>query len=135
IDERSAGLSYDRVAAKYAKDQGAIETLSDKILKGGSGVWGDVPMAAHPQVSKQQAAQMVEYILSLGKEQKNVSLPVAGTVKFDKPLGPMGQPVGAYILTASYEDKGNGTIPSSSAESSVVLSAPVVRGEYFEELN
>jgi cytochrome c len=135
IDEKSAGPSYKMVAAKYAKDQRAIETLSDKILKGGSGVWGDVPMAAHPQVSKQQAAQMVEYILSLGKEQKNVSLPVAGTVKFDKPLGPMGQPVGAYILTASYEDKGNGTIPSSSAESSVVLNAPVVRGEYFEELN
>jgi cytochrome c len=135
IDEKSAGPSYKMVAAKYGKEQRAIEVLSDKILKGGSGVWGDVPMAAHPQISKQQAGQMVEYILSLGKVQTIKSLPAKGSVKFDKPLGPMGQPTGAYILTASYEDKGNGTIPSSSAESSVVLSAPFIRGEYFDELN
>jgi cytochrome c len=135
IDEKSAGPSYKMIAAKYGKEQKAIEVLSEKILKGGSGVWGDVPMAAHPQITKQQAGQMVEYILALGKEQKVNTLPVSGSVKFDKPLGPMGQPQGAYILTASYEDKGNGTIPSTSSEKAVVLTAPVIRGEHFDELN
>lgn len=135
IDEKSAGPSYKMVAEKYAKDPKAIGVLSDKILNGGSGVWGDVPMAAHPQVTKQQAGQMVEYILSLGKEVKVKSLPAKGNVKFDKPLGPNGQPQGAYILTASFEDNGNGTIPSLSAESSVVLRAPMIDGSFFEELD
>jgi cytochrome c len=134
-DEKSAGPSYKMIAARYAKEQRAVEVLSDKILNGGSGVWGDVPMAAHPQLSKEQAGQMVEYILSLGKEQEVKSLATKGSVKFDKPLGPMGQPQGAYILTASYEDKGSGTIPSSSAEKSVVLKKPVLDGEYFAELD
>lgn len=135
IDEKSAGPSYKMVAERYAKDPNAIALLSGKILSGGSGVWGDVPMSAHPQITKEQAAQMVEYILSIGKAPAVKSLPLKGTVKFDKPLGPTGQPQGAYILTASYEDKGVGTIPSMTSEKTLVLKAPLIGGEYFEELD
>jgi cytochrome c len=134
LDEKSAGPSYRMVAAKYEKDPKAIEILSEKILKGGAGVWGETPMAAHPQLTKDQTMAMVEYILSLAKEKKVVSLPVSGTVKFDKPQKPP-VPKGAYLLTAIYEDKGAGSIPSLSSQKTLVFQAPVLDGAYFEELN
>ncbi|MBK5280000.1 MAG: ThuA domain-containing protein, partial [Bacteroidia bacterium] len=55
IDKKSAGPSHTDVAKKYKTDTRAIELLSDKIIKGGSGVWGEVAMAAHPQITKAQA--------------------------------------------------------------------------------
>ncbi|WP_347219072.1 c-type cytochrome [Chryseobacterium sp.] len=65
VNERMIGPSYQEIAAKYSgKD---IELLASKIIEGGSGVWGGVPMAAHPQVSKEDAKKMVEYILSQKK--------------------------------------------------------------------
>lgn len=136
IDEKSAGPSYRMIAEKYQKEPKAIDILSDKILKGGAGVWGEVPMAAHPQLTKDQTMQMVEYIISLGKEKKKETLPVTGTVKFDKadPKAPP-PPKGAYLLTAIYEDKGAGTVPSLATERTIVLKAPVIDGSYFEELN
>jgi cytochrome c len=42
-----------------------LDTLSDKIIKGGGGRWGAVPMTPHPQVSKEDATTMVKYVLSL----------------------------------------------------------------------
>jgi cytochrome c len=134
INEKSAGPSYKMVAAKYEKDPKAIENLSEKILKGGAGVWGEIPMAAHPQLTKETTMQMVEYILSLAKTDVKKSLPVTGSVKFDKPQTP---PVakGAYLLTAIYEDKGVGAIPSLSSEKTIVLRAPVLDGSAFEELD
>jgi len=52
------------VAKKYAADKGAADTLATKIQKGGSGVWGVVPMPANPQVSDADAKKLAEWILS-----------------------------------------------------------------------
>jgi cytochrome c len=134
VDEKSAGPSYMQVALKYEKDTKAVVTLSDKVIKGGAGVWGDVPMAAHPQITKEQAAQMVEYILALAKADKKKSLPLKGTVKFDQKQPPTG-PAGAYLLTAIYEDKGAGTIPSLSGEKTIALVAPMLNGPWFTQLD
>lgn len=65
VNERMIGPSYQEIAAKYSEKD--IELLASKIIEGGSGVWGGVPMAAHPQVSKEDAKKMVEYILSQKK--------------------------------------------------------------------
>jgi len=65
IDERMIGPSYTEIAAKYSEKD--IEMLASKIIDGGSGVWGDVPMQAHPQFSKEDAKKMVEYILKQKK--------------------------------------------------------------------
>lgn len=62
VNERMIGPSYQEIAAKYSDKD--IEMLASKIIEGGSGVWGGVPMSAHPQVSKEDAKKMVEYILS-----------------------------------------------------------------------
>ena len=65
VSERMIGPSYKEIAGKYSEKD--TELLASKIIEGGSGVWGSVPMAAHPQVSKEDAKKMVEYILSQKK--------------------------------------------------------------------
>ena len=64
LDEKMIGPSYKEVAEKYENTPGNVEMLADKILKGSSGVWGDVPMPAHG-FSKENAKFMAQYILSL----------------------------------------------------------------------
>ncbi|MBC6490053.1 c-type cytochrome [Flavihumibacter stibioxidans] len=65
VNEKSIGPSYTDVANKYNADDATIADLAGKIIKGGSGVWGEVPMTAHPQLSEDDAKIMVKYILSL----------------------------------------------------------------------
>ena len=64
LDEKMIGPSYKEVAEKYENTPENVEMLADKILKGSSGVWGDVPMPAHG-FSKENAKFMAQYILSL----------------------------------------------------------------------
>jgi len=70
LREAATGPSYGDVAKKYENTEANVEMLADKIIKGGQGVWGQIPMAAHPQVSKEDAKQMVKYILLLKEETK-----------------------------------------------------------------
>jgi cytochrome c551/c552 len=70
-DGVSIGPSFKRVAEKYAEDKNAPVYLGQKIMKGGSGVWGDVAMSAHPDLAKNDMDQIVEYILSLKVKSKN----------------------------------------------------------------
>lgn len=67
VSQKIVGPAYKNVAAKYAPTEENIEMLADKIINGGSGVWGAVPMSPHPAVSKADAKEMVKYILSLKK--------------------------------------------------------------------
>jgi cytochrome c len=135
IDQKSAGPAYRDVAKKYKTETRAIEMLADKILKGGSGVWGEVAMAAHPQLTKDQASQMVEYILTLANEKKAQSLPLKGATKFAAAPAAGVNPQSAYIITASYEDNGASGMPSLNNGSTLVLRAPVIGGGDANELS
>ncbi len=64
MERKLVGPSYKDVAKKYAADKGAADTLATKIQKGGSGVWGVVPMPANPQVSDAEAKKLAEWVLS-----------------------------------------------------------------------
>lgn len=64
-NETLIGPSYQDVAAKYTEAD--IDQLADKIINGGSGVWGNTMMAPHPGMDKDNAKKMVKYILSLKK--------------------------------------------------------------------
>jgi cytochrome c len=61
------GPAYVDVAKKYEPTDANIAKLADKIIKGGAGVWGQIPMSPHPTVSNADAREMVKYILSLNK--------------------------------------------------------------------
>ena len=65
VDKKLVGPSYKEVATKYAGQPEAVAKLVPKVLKGGSGVWGAVPMPANPQVNEAEAKQLVQWILTL----------------------------------------------------------------------
>ncbi|MDQ4141027.1 MAG: c-type cytochrome [Bacteroidota bacterium] len=65
LEVKVVGPAFKDIAKKYKSDKAAVDKLSEKIIKGGAGSWGDIPMAPHPQISKADANEMVKYILSL----------------------------------------------------------------------
>lgn len=129
IDQKSAGPAYKDVAAKYKTQTGSIDLLAAKIIKGGAGVWGTTEMAAHPQISVDDAKKMVDYILSLGEDKIEKKLPLTGSV------APGKEEDGAYVLTATYFDKGVDKIPALSSSSAVVLRSGMLNANQVDELN
>jgi cytochrome c len=67
VNKKIVGPAYADVAAKYAGQDTAVTYLAHKVIAGGSGVWGNIPMTAHPQLSEADAEQMVKYVLLLKK--------------------------------------------------------------------
>lgn len=65
IEEKNIGPAWRDVANKYAGADTAVAYLSKKIIDGGAGVWGEVPMAAHPTFSQADAEAVAKYVLSL----------------------------------------------------------------------
>lgn len=65
VDKKLVGPSYKDVAAKYAGQKDAVDKLTQKVMKGGAGVWGPVPMPANTQVSAAEAKQLVDWVLSV----------------------------------------------------------------------
>jgi cytochrome c len=121
-DAPSAGPSYELVAKKYATDAGARELLAQKVLQGGTGVWGQVPMLPHPQHTIEEARQMVDWVLSLNKN--TASTPRRGTEGIYKaPAKPTIRAVteGVLLLTAGYTDEGAEGAQPLRGEATIVL--------------
>jgi cytochrome c len=64
VDKKLVGPAYKEVATKYAGQKDAVDKLAVKIVKGGSGVWGPVPMPANPQVSEAEAKKLAAWVMS-----------------------------------------------------------------------
>lgn len=65
LDKKVVGPAYKDVAKKYAGNAAAEKTLAEKVIKGGKGAWGEVPMPPNPAVKPEEAAALVKWILSL----------------------------------------------------------------------
>lgn len=65
VDKKLVGPAYKDVAKKYAGDAKAADMLAAKIIKGGSGVWGAIPMPANTQVNPAEAKKLATWVLSL----------------------------------------------------------------------
>ena len=63
VDKKLVGPAYKEVAAKYKADKGAAATLAAKVIKGGVGAWGQVPMPAN-NVTEAEAKTLVAWVLS-----------------------------------------------------------------------
>lgn len=125
VDTKSIGPAYKEVAKKYKNDKEALGRLANKVIKGGGGVWGENVMSAHPQLTLAQATEMVSYVLSLDESKsKGASLPVKGNYTTNIPAGTGDK--GAYVLRASYTDKGANSIAPLTAEQILVLKNPNV---------
>jgi cytochrome c len=102
LSGKSIGPSYTMIAARYTSLD--VETLAKKVISGGNGNWGNNLMAAHPQHSEHEAAEMVRYILSLSDSTRK-RLPMKGSLDAREHLTTATE--GYYILRANYKDKGN----------------------------
>ena len=117
VNEASVGPSFMAVSNKYKGDENVYKYLGHKIVNGGGGVWGEVMMAAHPNLSETDTHQMISYILSLtdtGK--KNESLPAMGTVDPEKT-----KPNESLVMVASYTDKGAEGVNPLTATAQLIL--------------
>ena len=65
--EKNIGPAYKEVAAKYENTEENVKMLAGKIIKGGSGNWGAIPMTPHPQLKQEDVEAMVKYIFLLKK--------------------------------------------------------------------
>jgi cytochrome c len=64
VERKMIGPAYKAVAERFGKDESAIKLLSEKIVKGGGGNWGQLPMPPQPSVSSEEAESLVKWILS-----------------------------------------------------------------------
>lgn len=65
VNEKLTGPAYRDVANKYENSSANVTMLAGKIIQGGQGVWGTIPMTPHAQLNEADAKQMVKYILLL----------------------------------------------------------------------
>ncbi|MFD0797470.1 ThuA domain-containing protein [Maribacter chungangensis] len=118
----SIGPNYMEIAQKYKDQKDAITYLQKKIVEGGTGVWGEVMMPAHPDVTSDESRQIALYIQSLASDGVKVpSLPVKGKVRPETK-----NPSELMVITASYTDEGaEGAIPLTGS-TSVALSSNTI---------
>jgi cytochrome c len=111
LAKKSVGPSFTAVALRYSLAD--VNKLAAKVISGGNGAWGnEANMAAHPQLSKEDASEIIRYILSL-KE-------VAGSLKTSGAVTP-AIANGGYQFSAKYTDRGGLT-----TESALLLRSPEV---------
>lgn len=126
IDKKSIGPGFASIAEKYGSDLKAMDYLSNKIIKGGSGVWGDAAMNAHPSIGLPEANQIVQYILSLNKQKKAATLLSSkGSIAIKLPEGADANK-GIYKLSASYTDEGANGMKALTDSKTVVLRNPTL---------
>lgn len=123
---KGIGPAYAQIATKYQSDTEALDRLTQKVLKGGAGVWShDIAMPAHPTLSAADARTMVNYMLN-STSKRFSTLPTSGAYATTIPPYDKGQ--GKYILRAAYTDLGatlQGTkVPPQTTEQIIVLRAP-----------
>ena len=68
VDTKLVGPSFIDIANKYTNDHKTIKNLIDKVVNGGAGVWGEIPMQAHKQLTETDVNEMIVYILSLSNK-------------------------------------------------------------------
>ncbi len=132
--DQSAGPPYAAIAAKYAADSGARETLQAKIIQGGAGVWGPLPMPPHPQHTPAEAALMVDWVLSLA-QRRITALPAAAEGKAAVPatVGGFGRADNTVMfLTAATTDQGAGVLPPLRGSTEVMLRSRRQRAACFD---
>jgi len=64
-DAKLIGPSYKDVAQKYPNTPENVKMLAEKVIQGGQGNWGEIPMTPHPNISQADAEAMISYILTL----------------------------------------------------------------------
>jgi cytochrome c551/c552 len=134
ITEKSIGPAFTAVAKKYQKDTRAHEYLASKILKGGSGVWGENTMPAHLTMPESDARQIVTWVLTLANaDAAKPSLPASGKIT-PHPNEEKKQD-NVFRLLATYSDNGSAGISPLAGSNAVYLRNNVMDVSDFRNVN
>lgn len=132
IDKAAIGPTFMAVAEKYADDKTAIAYLANKIITGGGGVWGEPAMNAHPQLSREDATEIVQYILALRDKKAEKKLPQKGKLDFKEHTAEKSE--GVYLINATYTDLGEGSVPLSNSDL-IALRPARIQAEEADQLH
>ncbi len=123
------GPAFVAIAEKYRKQAGADELLNKKVRLGGSGVWGQIPMLAHPQHTEDEVAIMLRWMLALekGKGGPTLARGLEGQL-----TTPKDAKIGKLLLEAAYTDNGAGAAGPLTGKASVALRHPRIEAESGE---
>ncbi|WP_373077517.1 ThuA domain-containing protein [Zhongshania sp.] len=150
LDAASIGPSFMDIAARYKNRSDAANYLQNAVAKGSSGQWGgNHAMPGHPSLSADQLNYISSFILSLGAgEQAAETSALTGQIRFDQhqsdyyevsesglltiDLGRFYP--GAYLLNASYTDKGTNLAPALQSQKTIILRYPRISAGSFDEL-
>jgi cytochrome c len=133
MNELSVGPAFFSIARKYYradKDPNPmLDSLARKVITGGSGVWGTKQMSAHPQLSKDQTTQMVDYIFSLAAANPAPKrIPLSGNLMTKNNSKPGKE--GYYTLEASYTDRGGAVRPLSDSAREILRYHKLYPGDF-----
>ena len=128
VNKPGVGPTYARSAQKYKDEPTAVDRLARKVIVGGKGVWGEATMSPHPQLSVNDAATIVTYILSLSNARTTATnLPVSGAYTPVVPEAESG--AGYFRLLASYTDRGTQSSGPVRSEQVKFFRSPVLLPE------
>lgn len=128
------GPSYQAIAARYAGDKTAVSHLAKKIIIGGTGVWGDRAMSAHPQLKEQEVLEMVRWILSLN-DPANRALPLKGAYTLTPPASAPATDPGLFVFNASYTGKPAASGTPRTATETLVLRHCLQQAERADQIS
>lgn len=140
VDRKVNGPAYEDIAQRYRGNEFAVRGLSAKIIQGGSGVWGTTVMSAHPQITPEDAAEIVRWILSLGDPVKpSQSIAVKGQYNLSgKPTDPsktVPSWPGTYIFKATYRDRGGSNQQSLEGAEALALRPAYQQAEKADSIS
>ncbi|MBC7745220.1 MAG: ThuA domain-containing protein [Flavobacterium sp.] len=125
INAKSIGPGYMQVSKRYLKNPQAVTLLTNKIIKGGAGNWGEVPMPAHTTIKPSDSKKIAEWVLSLAVQSAaKPSLPLTGKVL--PTVSKQNADNKVFNLQAFYSDLGSvGTKPLSATYTASLMNNEV----------
>ncbi|MEI6234768.1 MAG: PQQ-dependent sugar dehydrogenase [Planctomycetota bacterium] len=136
VDRKVLGPAYRDVALKYKGDANAMAESVQRVIKGSTKVWGDVPMLPHPQHTLDEVRSMVAWVYSLkdGTSGKMIGKGVKGSIAFEAPKdGKDDKNAGGYlVLEAVYTDAGTPAVGPLTGSARVVLRPRQIEAEHCD---
>lgn len=137
VDKKIIGPAFKEIAKRYKGDAGALEKSAERIIKGSSKVWGEIPMLPHAQFSMDEAKEMVKWIFGLdgASDQTATMQTISGAIEMERPESWVSTGGGALVLKSTYTDMGGGGAPSITRHDEVRLRHNRVEAEQFSSKN
>jgi len=105
FDARSIGPSFADIRKRYPFSQAGVDSMSRHIIQGTSGAWGSIKMPSHPELTMEQAAACVTWILkTAGDPETNYYAGTEGMFRVTVPPDSKAKDTGVLVLMARYTD-------------------------------